>query len=150
MTGAGGNVQFPFELALQAARDLWALADDFESLRGRLGVASADAQQDWLGPQQRTFDTKTSTWYASAGNGEFALRDLANELARAWAAARGEQDRINTARMAKAESDDDGMFENAWEWAAGEDDFPPPDDPPVPSAPGFHATRSPIQQSWGI
>ena len=63
---------------------------------------------------------------------------------------RGQQDRINFARYCEDESKNDGWGENAWESVAGEDDYgAPPENPGVPSAPGFGETREAQYPEFG-
>jgi hypothetical protein len=79
-----------------------------------------------------------------------ALRAFAEQIAFAWACARGQQDRINFARYCEDESTNDGWGENAVESVAGEDDYgPPPENPACPSAPGFAATREAQYPAFG-
>jgi hypothetical protein len=78
-----------------------------------------------------------------------ALVTLANRFASEWAAARGEQDRINHARYVQHEKDNDSWGENAGEFFVGEDDYGgPPEDPRVPEAPDYAVTREPIHPEF--
>jgi hypothetical protein len=135
---------------LQAARDLWELAGEVDSAKGKLDTKETSTIVDWLGPKLKTFQGmrgEDGTAATSAGN---ALRTLAKSFATAWSQARGQQDRINFARYVQHETEDDGWLENAGEFFTGEDDYgDPPEDPPVPSAPGFRATRDPIHPEYG-
>lgn len=143
------NVVFPFDKAAPAARDLWAMADALVAERNAMTTASTNVVVDWIGPEKDTFDAKVTSYKTSSLDVITQLRHLAQEIARAWAAARGQQDRINHARYVQHEIDDDGLLENGWEFFAGEDDYgDPPSDPPVPSSPSFAATRDPIKPEF--
>ena len=131
------NVVFPFDLALPAARDIWAMADAVAASSTDI-TSERDADTFWKGPHRDTSDGKVATYNASASSVEAALRALANGIAAAWAAARGQQNRINKARYVEHEVQDDGALENFGEFFAGEDDYgPPPDNPPTPQPPAF-------------
>lgn len=144
------NVVFPMDMALPAARNVWQLADEVEASKGQLSTAQTSAQRDWLGPHREVFDSKCTTYSTSAGNTADAIRALATGLAEAWAAARGQQDRINKARYVEHEISDDGAVENFFEHFSGEDDYgPPPDNPGVPGGPGFAETRAPMHSEFG-
>jgi uncharacterized protein YukE len=143
------NVAFPMSLALSAARDLHGLADDIVQTAEGLRTDAAEAREGWTGPHAETFTAKTDNVCGSAANLATALRHLADELGRSWAAARGQQDRINCARAAAHEVASDGWLENQWERVAGEDEFPPPDNPPAPGPPGYRRTRDPQYSAFG-
>jgi hypothetical protein len=105
---------------------------------------------DFKGPHADVSDGKVEAYRTSATNMASGLRTFAEQIAQGWAAARGQQDRINFARYCEDESSNDGWGENAWESVAGEDDYgPPPENPGVPSAPGFAATREPQYPAFG-
>jgi len=147
--GTGGassaNVAFPLELGLSAARDLWTMADEVVSASSGIGTKASEAVVDWTGPKQAVFLDRRVADSSSATAVAGSLRELARAFATAWSQARGEQDRINHARWVEAEKADDNIFEKGWQWAFGETDYgPPPENPPVPSAPRFEATRDPI------
>lgn len=104
------DVPFPFALMSPAARALWQLADDVAEAKRGLVTAQETASRDWKGPEKRQFDAKCSTFGQSADNVEETLRELARGMGRAWAAARGQQDRICAARgFAKRESEESGL-----------------------------------------
>jgi hypothetical protein len=131
------NVVFPFDLALPAARDIWKMADAVAASSTDI-TDERDADTYWKGPHRDTSDGKVTTYQASASSVEAALRALADGIAKAWAAARGQQNRINKARYVEHEVQDDGALENFGEFFVGEDDYgPPPDDPPTPTGPSF-------------
>lgn len=144
------NVPFPFETGLQAARDLWDLADEVISAKGRLDTKETAAKVDWTGPKRNRFTGMRDEDGTAASTTAAALRELARSFATAWSQARGQQDRINHARYVQAETEDDGTLENIGEFFVGEDDYgPPPENPPVPQPPGFRATRDPIHPEHG-
>jgi hypothetical protein len=143
------NVNFAFDLALQAARDLHTLSGVVTSKHGARSTEAGKATDDWEGGHRDTFDSKMTTEGTDASTISGALVTLANLFASKWAEARGEQDRINFARYVQHEKDDDGWGENVVEFFGGEDDYgEPPGNPPVPSAPDYAATRSPIHPEF--
>jgi hypothetical protein len=144
------NVPFPFDTGLQAARDLWTLADEVVSTKGRLDTKETATLLDWSGPKRQRFTAMRNEDGAAATTSAAALRELARSFATAWSQARGQQDRINFARYVEHETDDDGTLENVGEFFTGEDDYgDPPENPAVPQPPGFHATRSPMHTEFG-
>ncbi len=149
-TAASADVKFNFELALRAARDLHALSRRVTSGQQARADAAGLARPDWEGPKRDSFDTKVRNEDTTATNVAEGLVALANAFASQWAKARGEQDRINFARYVDKEVNDDSWGENAVEYFSGEDDYgSPPGDPPVPSAPGYAATRQPMYPEFG-
>lgn len=147
---SSANVDFPFDVALQAARDLWTLAGEVETARGQLDRKETVALADFTGPKKNRFVAMRNEDGRAATTSAAALRQLAESFATAWSQARGQQDRINHARYVQAETEDDGFLENAGEFFTGEDDYgPPPENPPVPSPPNFAATRAPIHPEHG-
>lgn len=144
------NVPFPFDTALQAARDLWTLAEDVESSARRLRPKEAHALVEFTGPKSSRFRAMRDEDDGAATTSAGGLRELAQAFATAWSQARGQQDRINHARYVQSETEDDGTLENIGEFFVGEDDYgPPPENPSVPQPPGFHATRDPIYPEHG-
>ena len=147
---SSANVPFPFELGLQTARDLWELAGEVDSAKGKLDAKETATIVDWLGPKLHTFQrmrNEDDTAATSTANG---LRTLARTFATAWSQARGQQDRINFARYCQHEHDNRSTLDKVGDFFTGEDDYgDPPEDPPVPAAPGFRATRDPIHPEFG-
>jgi hypothetical protein len=143
------NVNFAFALALQAARDLYALSGEVNTKHDSRATEATTATDSWEGGHRSTFDTKMSTEDTDADTVRSALVTLANRFASEWAAARGEQDRINHARYVQHEKDNDSWGENAGEFFVGEDDYgAPPEDPRVPEAPDYAVTREPIHPEF--
>ena len=146
---AGANdvdVAFPISSALRVAAAAYRLADAVSSSRATLNTLDSThlSDVDFKGPHADVSEGKVEAYRTSATNMATGLRAFAGQIAEGWAAARGQQDRINFARYCEDESSNDGWGENAWESVAGEDDYgPPPENPAVPSAPGFSATREP-------
>lgn len=148
-TASDSNVPFAFDLALQAARDLYALSGKVTAHQGSRGTAAGTARTDWIGPKRDTFDEKVAAEDASADAISGSLVSLANDFASQWAMARGEQDRINFARYVDHEISSDGWGENLVETFTGEDDYgPPPEDPPIPEGPDYEPTRSPLHAGF--
>lgn len=148
-SASSANVNFAFDLALETARDLYALAGEIGTRQGDRATAATDARVDWEGGHREAFDARMTTEGEDASAIKEALVALAGTFAAEWAAARGEQDRINWARWVQSEKDDDNWLENTWEWFAGEDDYgSPPADPDVPEPPDYLPTRDPIRPEF--
>jgi hypothetical protein len=146
---SGNNVNFAFDLALEAARDLHALAGVVHDKHSARTGEAALAVDGWEGGHRDTFDGKLSTENTDTETVRAALVALAGKFASEWAAARGEQDRINQARWVQQQKDDDSWVEDGAELIVGEDDYgPPPDDPRVPEPPDYRPTRDPIHPEY--
>lgn len=146
------DVAFPLSSALGAARAAYRLADAVAASRSTMNTLDSQhlSDADFKGPHADVSDSKVEAYRTSATNMASGLRTFAEQIAQGWAAARGQQDRINFARYCENESSNDGWAENAWESVAGEDDYgAPPENPPVPSAPNFAATRDPKYPEFG-
>lgn len=138
------DIPFPFDLAGPAAAGLWSLAQDVEAAKQALLTAQETASTDWLGPHKRTFDTKCSSFVTSADNVKAALEGLATGLAAAWAAARGQQDRICQARaFAYRESQESG-WNKFGDSLFGDEEANQPGNPDTPGPDGFGPTRDPM------
>lgn len=138
------NVVFAYDLALDAARDLYTLAGQVREHQSQRAGLKPAAEQDWLGPKHDEFVVRLATEGTDATNVADGLVEMANALAANWSKARGQQDRINFARYVDHETSDDGFLENVGEFFVGEDDYgPPPENPPTPAPPSYGATRSP-------
>jgi hypothetical protein len=143
------NVNFAFDLALETARDLYALSGVVDAKHDARATEAGKATDGWEGGHRTTFDSKVTSADTDAGTVKSALITLADLFASEWAAARGQQDRINHARYVQHEKDSDSWVENGIELIVGEDDYgPPPEDPPVPEPPDYAATRSPIHPEF--
>jgi hypothetical protein len=143
-TASDANVVFAYDLALDAARDLYALAGQVREHQSQRAGLKPAAEHDWQGPKHDDFVTRMAHEGTDATNVADGLVDMANELAGNWAKARGQQDRINFARYVDHETSSDGFLENVGEFFTGEDDYgSPPENPPVPSPPQFAVTRAP-------
>jgi hypothetical protein len=146
------NVAFPLDSALAAARAAYRLADAVASSRTTMNTLNSGnlSDVDFKGPHADASDTKVEAYRMSSVNMASGLRTFADQIALGWAAARGQQDRINFARYCEDEASNDGWGENAWESVAGEDDYgAPPENPSTPTAPSFSATREPQYPEFG-
>jgi hypothetical protein len=149
VTASSTNVSFAFDTALEAARDLYSLSGVVRSKHTARAEEAELAKDGWEGGKRTDFDTKLTTEGSDVDTIAGALVSLADLFASEWASARGEQDRINFARYVANERDDDGWGENLVEGFAGENDLgAPPDNPPVPAAPDYAATREPIHPEY--
>jgi hypothetical protein len=139
------NVNFAFDTALLSARDLYTLAGVVDTKHDARATEATSAVDEWEGGHRHTFDEKLTTEGADASTIKDALIVLADKFASEWAAAWGEQDRINFARYVQHEKDDDSWVEDGAELVVGEDDYgEPPADPPVPEPPDYPVTREPM------
>jgi hypothetical protein len=146
------DVAFPISSALGAARAAYRLADAVASSRGTMNTLNTThlSDADFKGPHADVSDSKVEAYRTSSTNMATGLRTFAEQIAQGWAAARGQQDRINFARYCEDESSNDGWGENAYESFAGEDDYgAPPENPPVPTAPNFSETRDAQYPEFG-
>jgi hypothetical protein len=149
VSASSSNVNFDFDGALEAARDLYSLSGVVRTKHGARADEGEGAKDGWEGGYRSDFDSKLSNEGTDVDTIAGALVSLANLFASEWANARGEQDRINFARYVQNERDNDGGWENAGEFFAGENDLgAPPDNPPVPDAPDYAPTREPIHPEF--
>jgi hypothetical protein len=143
------NVNFAFDLALEAARDLYALSGVVTSKHDARATEAGLCVDGWEGGKRADFDAKMSTEGSDVSTISGALVTVANRFASEWAAARGEQDRINFARYVENERDNDGWLEDGAEFFTGENDLgAPPENPPVPMSPDYAPTRDPIHPEF--
>ena len=141
--GAGGQVVFDFDGALQVARDLWALAGDLETRRDNRRDHAETARATWQGPLATDFDTRESDEYSEAGPIAGQLREEANLWAKAWQGAVLQQ--RDNYRMAKIQevSDNRGALEkfndsvNPFASDDSADKVPEAVAPPLPLPPTF-------------
>jgi hypothetical protein len=149
VSASSSNVNFDFDGALEAARDLYSLSGVVRTKHGTRADEAELAKDGWEGGYRSDFDSKLSNEGTDVDTIAGALVSLANLFASEWANARGEQDRINFARYVQNERDNDGGWENAGEFFAGENDLgAPPDNPAVPDAPDYAPTREPIHPEF--
>ena len=149
VSASTANVDFAFDRALEAARDLYALSGVVTAKHESRATEAGLCVDGWEGGHRQDFDTRMSTEGTDVSTISGALVTLANRFAAEWAAARGEQDRINFARYVQNERDDDGWGENFGEFFAGENDLgSPPDNPAVPVSPDYAPTRAPIHPEF--
>jgi hypothetical protein len=138
------NVNFAYSTALQTAYDLHVLARRLDEIQIVRAAQVALAVDGWVGGHRDAFDSKMSTEGTDVATIRGALVTLAGKFASEWAAAWGEQDRINFARYVEEQKEEDSWVEDGAELVVGEDDYgAPPADPPVPQAPGYAPTREP-------
>lgn len=149
VTASTTNVNFAFDQALQAARDLYSLSGVVTSKHDARVTEGGLCVDGWEGGKRTDFDGKMSTEDTDVDTISGALVTLASRFASEWADARGEQDRINFARYVENERDNDGWLENGAEFFAGENDLgSPPENPPVPVSPDYEPTREPMHAEY--
>jgi len=149
-TANTANVNFAFDLALQAARDLYALSQVVTSTGQTRAGAATKARPEWSGHNRDVFDQKMSREGSDASAVSQALVTLANRFAASWAHARGEQDRINTARYVQNQQDHESWADkHIKDPILGETDYgAPPSDPSVPTPPDYSPTRAPMHPEF--
>lgn len=148
-TANSANVVYPFAASLPAARAANSLADDLQASKTSLDTDADNVVAEWIGPNRATFVAKHEALQTSIDNLDATLRYLGGEVGRSWAAARGQQDRINFARYVEQDISEDGALENFGEFFAGETDYgPPPGDPSAPTADMFFETSQPMHASF--
>jgi hypothetical protein len=154
------DVPFAFDLALQAASDLYGLSDLIDSKQDAWTTEAGLALKDWEGPHAEHFRANKDANGTDAATIVGALRTTAGLFALKWVEARGNQDRINWARWVEAQiqahEEDSWWGEAAWD--ATHDFFfktnygegGPPQNPPTPTADaGFTPTREPMYPEFG-
>jgi hypothetical protein len=143
------DVVFAYGTALQAARDLNALAIEIHEKQTAWAGEAAKAVIGWEGGHRDFFNSNLITLGTDAAFIIGGLTLLADLFAAAWATARGEQDRINWARWVQAQKDDDWWGEDVVDFFYEEDMGEPPADPPRPTAEdGYQPTRQPIHPEY--
>jgi hypothetical protein len=116
-----------------AAKGIWELAEYVEATKSGLITARDKAIVQWHGPHKDTFMTKCEAFVTSANNVKAALETLAEGIAKAWAAAQGQQNRICQARVfAKSESEEGGLNKFG-DSIFGDEEPNEPDNPGTPS-----------------
>jgi hypothetical protein len=139
------NINFQFGLARAAARDLSTLAGVVNDKAYAWQTEAGKALEGWEGGHRDHFSGNLATAGTDAETITTHLAHLATKFAEQWARAWGEQDRINHARWAQAQRDDDGWLEdNVVELVYDEDTGEPPGDPPTPQPSAYERTRAPI------
>lgn len=137
------DIPFAWQEFEPAAAGLYQLAQDVAAARGALTTAQETAVRDWTGPYKDQFDAKCETFRASCDNIKSALEGLADGLAGAWVAARGQQGRICAARgFAKRESEENGLNKFG-DSLFGDEEPNKPDNPPKPGPDGFKRSGAP-------
>ncbi len=148
-TASSANVNFAFALALQAARDLYTLHSAVDACQSARGTAAGKARPDWSGNNRDLFEGKLRTEGSDGSAVSGGLVALANRFATSWAQARGEQDRINTARYVQHQQDSENWAQKGVDSIIGQPDSgAPPTDPPVPSPPDYQPTRAPMHPEF--
>lgn len=145
---SSADVRFAFDLALEAARQLYTLSDVIEDRQIAWSTAAGKATDSWEGGHRDHFTGNLATAEADAGEIKGALRTLADRFASTWAQARGEQDRINWARWVQAQKDDDWWGEDVVDFFYEEDHGEPPPNPDPPTSPDYLPTRQPIHPEY--
>lgn len=137
------DIPFAWSQFEPAAAGLYQLAQDVAAARQALTTAEEAAVKDWTGPYKTQFETNCETFRASCDNVKAALEGLADGLAGAWVAARGQQGRICAARgFAKRESEEGG-FNKFVDSIFGDEKPNEPSDPPTPKAPSYNRSGAP-------
>jgi hypothetical protein len=146
MAATAEKVNFPFSLALPAARSLWQLAqsilNDVEPARQR---AAATGVQEFRGTYAQQFVSRMRT---SASNARTVAQDLeqaALNIAQAWADAQHQQQLYCYYAMVKEQRDNQSVLQDIGNWISGDHTNygSPPAAPQVPAPPYFNETSVP-------
>jgi hypothetical protein len=116
-----------------AAKGLYDLAQYVEGTRNALTAARDTAIDSWEGPHKDTFLRKCSAFVTSANNVKAALETVADGIARAWAAAQGQQNRICQARHFAHEESEESGLNKFGDSLFGDEEVNEPDNPGKPS-----------------
>lgn len=150
MSDVTSDLRFGYAECLEAARQLWRLADELEEARGNLNAARAAAVDEFTGPMRTQFDDQNLDNRTRLRELAASARWLAEQLGRDWAAARGQQDRINYQRYVEHEKSQEGIVDNLKQWFTGEPDYgAAPDNPPPATGGHFGTTRDPMYAEFG-
>jgi hypothetical protein len=122
MSDPSGGVVFDFDGALDLARRLWALADEWEQAYARRAAAASAALARWTGPAAHELTVQLPPERQASVQVCYRLRDEAQRWAMAWAAAADDRHRQATSSISDA----------ALSFAV-----------PVPAGPRFEPTVSP-------
>jgi hypothetical protein len=155
------DLRFPFDLALEAARSLWKLADRIDGFGAEGSTAAREALVQWRGPLRGDFEARRENFANSAATVAGNMRDTATEIAKQWSLARGQQNRINFARYVAARVEEDRrrdqgfQINDIWDnplterWKGARDYGSPPSNPDAPSGPGFMTGSCRVHPDYG-
>jgi uncharacterized protein YukE len=140
------RVNFPYEQALDAAKEMWQLghelATQIEPARQR---AAQTAIRQWQGRFRDQFDHIMTDSASSATNVSRALAQAADNLAHAWASAQHQQQTYIYYAMVQHAKDSQSVLDSIGNWMFGDStnygSKPPP--PAVPAPPDFAPTPVP-------
>ena len=148
MTAVAERVDFPFNLALPAAAQMWSLAQmlagDVEPQRQQ---AARTALEEFKGRFADDFTQRMATSGTNAGNAAQDLEQAAMDIAEAWADANYQQQLYAYYAMVqdKRNKANSGIVNEVGNFLFGDhtDYGEPPKKPAVPSPPEFAATYVP-------
>jgi uncharacterized protein YukE len=132
-------IQFDFEAARTLAARFRATADLLRSQVSQRDSLASVARKEWEGVYAGKFDDRMGVCRTDAGRLATALDDAARQVDELARLAQDEQNRRAAARAWKVKHDawereqsNDGLFENAWDAIAGDDEPKPPNLTPNP------------------
>lgn len=130
------DVRFPWGLAARLSADFRSAASQLDGQIPRRNALASHAKQDFRGAYSRKFSGHMKICTGDAAKIATALEEAAATLDELAQLAREEQERREIAREWKRKHDEwekeqsnDGLFENAWDAVAGDDEPKPPDIP---------------------
>lgn len=140
---AAQDIQFDFEGSLGLARQLWAMAEDAQTVMAGRGRLAQDALNTWLGPHGIDFADRVTSEGRQMDAIAADFRAAANGWAACWQAAMDEQRRIDHARECDRIRNNRSLLDSFVGGIVGHDDLPPPPLPVgLPVAPAFAPTAS--------
>lgn len=135
------DVRFDYDGSLALARQLWDLADRFDSLGGARHRWAGEALVEWEGRLAGDFTARLDAEVLDCMRVSADLRAAANGWAQAWADALNQQNRRLFARAVHRTRHDRSFLDKVGGFFTGHDDLPPePYLRSTPTAPVFAPT----------
>ena len=110
MSTTAGDVVFDYDGALSAARRLWSLADDLQTMMTDRERARTDASVGFTGPYATELTSRISSERTDVNSAVVELRNAATAWASAWKDAMDQQNQNLYARAYKYSEDHQGFL----------------------------------------
>ncbi|WP_101831017.1 hypothetical protein [Frankia canadensis] len=133
---------FDFDGALEVARQLWGLAENVDTFRGKRDAAATTALRHWQGRYATEFRGSVTAEQGSDTSLSAAMRADARNLATLWSQAMTEEARVRYADHVTEKKQHRSFFHRVEDTILGshEDYGPEPGPFAVPQPPTFTAT----------